>query len=412
MHRFLVLCGMFLLFVGPGLELAAPAAEAIVGHVTLKAGDVDRTFDAIRFALPGNARGPMVFAKAPDGTLSTVQIDTAGDGWLLVPKLAAGASVTYTIIKSDRVAEIPVSIHVERLGSKLGVREGERPILEYQAEPGELPRPDIKDVYRRGGYIHPVTTPDGMVVTDDFAVNHVHHHGIWMAWTHTQFEGRTPDFWNMGDRKGRVEFVNLDYYWSGPVHGGFVTEHRFVDLLAPGGKTALNERWTLRVYPTPDGPDKVWVFDLESVQTCATDQPLILPEYIYGGLGIRGRGEWDGAGNAFWLTSTGETNRVAAQGTRPNWCYLGGEIDGKRGGIAVLCDPANFRAPQPVRVHPTEPYMSLAPQEMGEMRIEPGKPYVSRYRFIVMDGEPSKERIDQYWRDYAEPIQVEPDWVK
>lgn len=388
------------------------AAESVVGTLTVSAGDVDRSFDAVRFALPADARGPMIFAQDAAGERSTVQIDADGNGWLLIRELRKEQEAQFEIIKSDRVAEIPVSVHVDRLGKKLRVREGGSPILEYQAEPGEFPRPDIKESYRRGGYIHPVTTPDGMVVTDDFAVNHVHHHGIWMAWTHTQFEGRTPDFWNMGDRKGRVEFVNLDYYWSGAVQGGFVTEHRYVDLLAPGGKTVLNERWTVRVYPTPDGPDKVWIFDLESVQTCATDHSLILPEYIYGGLGIRGRGEWDGAGNAFWLTSDGETDRVKAQGSRPNWCYLGGDIGGKRGGIAVLCNPANFRAPQPVRVHPTEPYMSVAPQEMGEMRIEPGKPYISRYRFIVMDGTPSKSRLDRFWDDYAHPIAVTASWSK
>jgi hypothetical protein len=47
------------------------------------------------------------------------------------------------------------------------------------------------------------------VVTDDYPANHKHHHGIWFAWTRVDFEGRKTDFWNMGDGKGTVEFVDL-----------------------------------------------------------------------------------------------------------------------------------------------------------------------------------------------------------
>jgi hypothetical protein len=154
----------------------------------------------------------------------------------------------------------------------------------------------------------------------------------------------------------------------------------------------------------------VWIFDLESVQTCATDEPLILPEYHYGGLGFRGHWEWNGADKTHWLTSNGEKDRIKGHATRANWCYLGGDVGGKRGGVAILCHPENFRAPQPMRIHPTEPFFCYAPQQLGEMRIEPGKPYVSKYRFVVMDGEPAKERIDALWKVYAEPVEVAVDW--
>jgi len=63
-----------------------------------------------------------------------------------------------------------------------------------------------------------------------------------------------------------------------------------------------------------------------------------------------------------------------------------------------------------MRIHPTEPFFCFAPQQLGDMAIEPGKPYVSKYRFIVMDGDPPKERIDAFWRDYAEPVRVEANW--
>ena len=55
-------------------------------------------------------------------------------------------------------------------------------------------------------------------------------------------------------------------------------------------------------------------------------------------------------------------------------------------GIAILCHPENFRAPQPMRLHPKEPFVCYAPSQLGDWAIEPGRPYVSRYRFVVKDG--------------------------
>ena len=60
---------------------------------------------------------------------------------------------------------------------------------------------------------------------------------------------------------------------------------------------------------------------------------LELPEYHYGGLGIRGRGEWDGKENAFFLTSEGVTDRDEANGKPAKWIFMGG---GWRAGKPVL----------------------------------------------------------------------------
>src|SRR5207247_1566621 len=62
---------------------------------------------------------------------------------------------------------------------------------------------------KRGGYLHPVFTPSGKLLTDDYATNHLHHHGIWFSWARVEFEGRQPDFWNMGDAKGRPNLSGL-----------------------------------------------------------------------------------------------------------------------------------------------------------------------------------------------------------
>jgi hypothetical protein len=43
-----------------------------------------------------------------------------------------------------------------------------------------------------------------------------------------------------------------------------------------------------------------------------------------------------------------------------------------------------------------------APPQLGEFEIEPGKPYVAKYRFVVSDGEPDAKDIDRMWGEYAD----------
>lgn len=298
-------------------------------------------------------------------------------------------------LASQAFAAEPVT--AVREGKQVVVRAGKKEILRYQAEPGDFPREDIKELFRRGGYIQSIHTPSGKLVTDDFPPNHVHHHGVWSPWTKTEFEGRQPDFWNMGDGKGRVEFVSMDESWAKDGRVGFKTSHRFVDMTAKPEKAALHETWNVGVA----AEETHYVIDIDITQTCATDSPLKLPEYHYGGLGFRGNRSWDGAGNCKFLTASGLTDRNKVNTSKESWCWVGGKVDGELCGVTVLCHPSNFRAPQPVRVHPTEPFFCYAPQQGGAMEIVPGKPYHARYRIIVADGEPDAKEIKKWAEDYA-----------
>ncbi len=289
----------------------------------------------------------------------------------------------------------PVS--VIRDGKEIVVRGGDRVVLRYQAEPGEFPREGIDPLYRRGGYIRSILSPSGREVTDDFPPDHTHHHGVWTPWTKTEFEGRQPDFWNMGAGKGRVEFVEVEEIESGGEIGRFRVRHRFIDMLAKPEKVALEERWEVRVR-VEDGRH---VIDLDLEQWCAGDSPLKLPKHHYGGFGFRGNRAWNGADGCRFLSASGETDRNQVNGSQEPWCWVGGTVDGRTTGVAILCHPTNFRAPQPIRAHPEEPFFCYAPPQAGAMSIEPGKPYRARYRVIVFDGEPERATIAGWAAAYS-----------
>lgn len=385
-----------LIFMALFASSTLPATSVEAKQITVEAGEFDRENTVVTFALPQRDQAQAL--RAPDGTLLPLQSE-GGEATFVLPHLAKNQTQVYEIVPATAQGS---AVEAKRDGAVVKFALNGKPVLSYQAEAGVLPRPDIKAAYSRGGYISPVFSPSGRLITDDFPPNHIHHHGIWFPWTKTEFEGRHPDFWNMGSETGRVEFVSLDRFFGGAVFGGLAAQHRFVDLSAKPAKTALNEVWSVKIY---NAGDKYWIFDLISTQQCASDSALKLPKYHYGGLGVRGHRDWNGAGKADFLTSEG-VRGTAADETRGNWCFMGGPVDGQKTGIAVLCHPDNFRAPQPFRAHPSEPFLCLAPSQLGDWEIKPGEKYVSRYRFVVADGAPDANALSRQWNDYAHPPKV------
>ncbi len=397
---------------------SSDAAENVF-NLTVAAGGFDRTDTVVTAALPPGI-SPLVRQLELNGAAVSSQLNEDGNLVFVVGKLSRNSSVTYELSSAfelsrpatiqPRPRTIPDRrplVQLDRAGTKfeftaMVADSKPRPLMSYQAEPGEFPRADIKPVFKRGGYLHPIMTPSGKLVTDDFPANHIHHHGVWWAWTHTEFDGRQPDFWNMGDGKGLVEFEAVDRVWSGRVHAGIRARHRFVDTTSGTPVTVLNETWQVTAYAA-GAASRYWIFDLVSEQQCATGKELKLPTYRYGGVGVRGNWAWNGEGKASFLTSDGETDRDKGNTSRGRWCDMGGEVDGGTVGIAILCHPENFRAPQPMRLHPTEPFFNFAPQQAGDMAIKPGEKFVAKYRFVVHDGPPDQAELDRLCNDYAHP---------
>ena len=289
---------------------------------------------------------------------------------------------------------------------------GGREVLNYRTDKAKKPRPDISDDILRAGYLHPVRSPSGAIVTGDYPANHPHHHGIWTAYSKAVFQGSNTDFWNMQNKMGQVEYVgwgattDASMDAAQPVFWRLDFFTAMVDLTGPKPTTALWDSWRLRLYDIPDAPKPMVVFDLTTEQTCATKYPLVLPEYHYGSFGLRGPDAWNGKDGARFLTSEGITDRKKGDGTRARWCYLGGKTSAGLSGTAVLGFPDNFRFPMPLRLHPDMPYFSIVPQKLGAFSIDPGKPYVTRYRFVVTDGEPDAKLFDACWNSLAHPAVV------
>ena len=271
------------------------------------------------------------------------------------------------------------------------------PVLEYVKT--EKPVPEgVSPDFRRSGYIHPVYSPQGQEVTGDFPHDHAHQHALFFAWTRTHFDGKKIDFWNQAKKEGGVEHRAVESITREDDRVAFTVKHAFVAGRGEQRVDVLNETWTVTVYKTPDD---YFQFDIESVQTCASDKPLLLPKYRYGGMALRGNIQWLGKENDFrFLTNEGK-DRLEGNHTRPNWVAMSGLLDGQAASITAMGSPKNFRAPQPVRIHPDKPYFCFAPMVTDAFRIEPGKPYVSRYRYLVRSAPADTAFIEKHWQAYA-----------
>lgn len=384
----------------------ATAASGATYEVTVRAAGVARQQSIVTFRLPET--GAQWRLRDERGSELPLQV-TGNEGAFVLPDLKAGASVRFRLEAGASAAGgASDAVTLRRAEGKITARVGEHVVLSFQEEKSTPPDPKIEELYRRGGYIHPVFSPSGTLVTGDYPPDHYHHHGIWFAWVKTAYEGRSPDFWNVQDHLGRVDFKGVERFWSGAVHGGIVARFQSIDILAAPPKAVIDETWDLRVYRVGQEAGRpYWMFDLASNQRLLGESVLKLLEYRYGGIGIRGHRQWDGTGHKTrFLTSTGERDRIKAHESRAVWCHMGGIVDGRFTGIATLSHPENFRSPEPMRVNPKIPLLNFAPSQAGDWEMRPGRDYVWRYRFIVQDGEPDQAWIEGRWRDYAKPAEV------
>lgn len=410
--------GRLVCLVAVLVALGADAPRSLTLEVD--AGPHDRRDAVVSLPLPDDLRAVASFRlESPDGGPVPCQV-VAGDRpevvWVLRDPLAAGSKRRYRLIPGAGPAERP-GLALDARDGAATLRLDGREVFRYHAAVAEPPA-GIDRLYRRSGFVHPIATRSGRVVTDDFPPDHAHQHGLFFAWVNTTFAGRPVDFWNQPKRTGTV---GHDTARPGPVIAGgpvvsTLRDSLRHDALDPSGRATkiLEEDWSIRAYDLPG----LVVLDLESRQTCVAPEPLTINTYHYGGLGLRGNRAWgdpsakgesppDPAKSARSDFLTGEgKHRPDGNHTRPRWVDLHGDVDGRPAGVAILDHPANFRAPQPVRLHPNMPYFCFAPMVLGAFEIAPGTPYVSRYRIVAHDGPPDPKLLDRLWADYADPPRV------
>lgn len=299
-------------------------------------------------------------------------------------------------------------LSVQETDATIQLERGNTPLLVYNKQSPAVP-PGIDPIYARSGFLHPVYSPTGKIITATFPADHAHQHGIFAAWAKTTYAGRSIDFWNLAAETGRVVHQRVNKTFNHVAGTGFE-----VDLVHQTASEpivdVLRESWKVVAFPT-DG--SFYCFDIESQQRALTEAPLVVEKYHYGGMALRGRVEWvqgeklvDAAGQPIATEASDFVNDLGSARQQGNhqharWVSLYGEIDGQPASIVVLSHADNYRAPQAARLHPTKPYFSFSPCVDGQFVIDREHPQLARYRYLVTDAKPDPQWIERQWQNWC-----------
>lgn len=278
-------------------------------------------------------------------------------------------------------------------------------VLTYQTATTDVPE-GVKAEFKKSGFIHPITSPSGQVLSRIQPPDHYHHYGIWGPWTRATISGREVDFWNLGDGKGRVDFAKV---LSKKVAGGAAelnVRQNHLDLKAPESeRLAIEEDLRIKVKPADKGR-----YMVDYTTTIFTKIPggILLDDYRYGGgIGFRATELW-GDANSSILTSEGK-DRKDADGSNAKWIIVKGKTADASGqsGILFLSHNTNKSHPEPLRVWPLGQYkgegnvfIEFCPIRHESWEIQPNERNTLKYRMIVFDGELTAEEAEAYWRAF------------
>lgn len=390
----------FAVHAGPHERVDVPVQASLKG-VALPSGALQL------YEITGGNETPVASQLTPGapGHLTWILDGTTPPGTVRNFELRA-AEARLVASRGERVA-------VEDDGERLRVRIGEKPVLDYRYAVQPVPE-GVDEIFSRGGFIHPLWSPEGEVLSRIQPPDHYHHYGIWNPWTHTEFEGREVDFWNLAKGEGTVRAERVLTRTEGPLIGGFTALHDHVVLTDSAGETvALNEEWDVRVWNV-DPEQDVWLIDFISTLNPATDALLTIKAYRYQGFSLRATEKWDDE-TATLLTSEGY-DKSNANATRARWIDLNGVSEAAAGtsGILFMTHPANHNFPEQLRIWPVganggteNVYINFNPAQEQDWELRPGTSHVLQYRILAYDGAIDEAQAERYWRDYAHPPRVD-----
>lgn len=279
-------------------------------------------------------------------------------------------------------------------------------VLSYQMTKEPVPS-GIKEAYSKSGFIHPIQSPSGQILSRIQPEDHYHHYGIWGPYARATIGGKEVDFWNLGDEKGRVDFSRvLSKKQAGGAAELTVRQHH-VDLKASAAsQIAMEEDLRIKVKPADKGR-----YFVDYTSTLQTDIAggILLDDYRYGGgIGFRATEVW-GDANSTILTSEGK-DRATADGSNARWILVTGQSDHSSGksGILFMSHNTNQAHPEPLRVWPPGQYegkgnvfIEFCPIRHTSWEIQPGKRYSLTYRMLVFDGELTVQEAENYWKSFV-----------
>jgi hypothetical protein len=326
----------FLFILLAGVALTACAQKKEVLHFIVESGSFKRINTPVSVALDGitivDTLSYQLIEKV-NGKLveKPFQIETGYSIllWFVLDGTTSSGKQREYFLYQNQNSCFDDQITADVTDTGIILRNNNSEILSYQSAV-HYPPAKVDTAYRRSGFIHPVMTPSGNVLTRIDAPDHYHHFGIWNPWTKVKIRDHITDFWNLASKQGTVRFAGINSTVNGPVYGGFSVRQEHIDFLGKKPEElAINEVWDVRAWNVePVAGIKAWLVDFSTFLTVAGDTTIVFVAYRYaGGIGFRATEEWN-KDNSTVLTSEGKT-RVTADGSHARWADINGAFKDK-----------------------------------------------------------------------------------
>ena len=342
-------------------------------------------------------------------TVVSSQIETGHSArlWFILEGVSKKSSERNFLLKlEEKQVSGQSKVTLKKDHKDLSLSVNNKSILNYRFAT-TFPPDGVDPLFQRSGFIHPLTSPGGGVLSRIQAPDHNHHYGIWGPWTKTHIDDRAVDFWNLLLGEGTVKFAGFLSEAEGAIFSGFQALQQHIDFGAKGkDQIAMNEILDVRAWNVGE---KVWVVDYTTSINSPLEKGIMLDAYRYGGgIGWRATEKWH-KDNCTVLTSDNKT-RIDADGSFARWCMVEGEseVEEGRSGILFLSHPSNRMHPEPMRIWPLDAnggrgdmYFEFVPIRHEDWKLEPKQNYTLKYRMIIFDGKMDAETAEKYWNSFA-----------
>ena len=269
--------------------------------------------------------------------------------------------------------------YLQKNTSSLQVNWNGDPLLAYQYGSGSMP------------FWHPISMPGSPILTEDRPADHIHHHGLWLAWKSVN----GVNFWEEPPSGapeqgyGRIVNKDLDVLEVSSSSVEFVSTSSWLDWR---DKEIISDlRRTLIHRPT----DRGFVIDL-SIELLPTEEDVILDlrrgepgrgGFYYSGLVIRLNNKM---GQGEILDADGNMDIGSIFGKQSRWWGYSGvhQSNGQRYSVVIIDNPANPRYPTTwwVRDRPGYSLLHPSPTYYEPLKIDAGTSVMFQYKVLFYNG--------------------------
>lgn len=276
----------------------------------------------------------------------------------------------------------------------LTLRDGEFDVLTYRFR--DQLRKGLDPKHTRSGYIHPLFSLDGQVLTDDSPKDHLHHHGVFWTWPIVKTRGQDTQTWHSVTPSLRQHFVR---WLKREVENGIATLSAENVWKLNGREIVAKETITLHIHKADRTGRAI---DLE-LKIQAVGGPLELQgapdqDKGYGGLCLRGTQMFTGA------TLTTDQGLLKTDST--NMVFRWADLSTKKLGVAIFVSPDHPGFPTTWLIRNS--YAGILNASWPGLKpaiLLPGKPATLSYRLYVHRGDAGSGGVRQAYESYLSAFQ-------